>query len=219
MDRVSDSVSRETAAPPAELLVKLFGPRASLACRYAELLGTIGVERGLLGHRETPRIWNRHLLNCAVIAPLFTEGATVCDLGSGAGLPGIVLALARPDLRVTLLDPLLRRTTFLAEVVAELALPVDVVRARAEQMHGSLAVNYVTARAVAPLDRLATLALPLCTPGGEVIALKGSTARTELAQAAATLRKLGAMPATVQTFGQGVVDPLTTVVRLQSRAD
>ncbi len=156
-------VSRET--PPAPESARGVFPvdRLPLAERYAELLATEGVVRGLIGPREAPRLWERHLLNCAVLAELLPEGATVCDIGSGAGLPGLVVAIARPDLRVTLVEPLLRRTTFLDEVVDELGLAgsVEVVRGRAEELHGARTFDVVTSRAVAPLERLLAWSMPL----------------------------------------------------------
>jgi 16S rRNA (guanine527-N7)-methyltransferase len=210
-------VSRETDVPSGDVLGQIFGQQVAAVHRYAAILATVGVDRGLLGSREIGRIWSRHILNCVVVAPLFSPSASVCDLGSGAGLPGLVLVLARPDLHVTLLEPLQRRSTFLSEVVDELALPVEVVRARAEDVCGSFDVDYVTARAVAPIDRLAAWALPLCRPGGELLALKGATAGAELANASAALRRMGAGPANIEHVGAGVVTPLTTVVRIQSR--
>ena len=166
--------------------------------RYAELLADAGVVRGLIGPREVPRLWDRHLLNCAQIAPAFDRDARVCDLGSGAGLPGVVLALARPDLNLTLLEPLLRRTTFLAEVVEELALPnVHVVRGRAEE-HVGAGFDAVTARAVAPLDRLARWALPMCRPGGILLAMKGVSAAAEVEASGAALAKAGARSSRVR---------------------
>ena len=152
------------------------------AVRYAELLADAGVQRGLIGPREVPRLWERHLLNCAVLSEVVPEGVTVCDVGSGAGLPGIPLALVRPDLKITLLEPLLRRTNFLQEVVELLGLDhVTVVRGRAEEVLGKLPpVHVVTARAVAPLDRLAGWGVPLLRPYGEMLALKGDTAEEEL---------------------------------------
>lgn len=196
---------------------ELFGARVRGIHQYAGLLATTGIERGLVGPREVPRIWSRHILNCAVIAPVFDAGASVCDVGSGAGLPGVVLALARPDLRITLLEPQLRRTRFLSEVAATLQLSVEVLRSRAEKAPPSRRFDYVTARAVAPLDKLAALALPLCTPGGELVALKGATAASEAAAAAAAIRRAGGELNKIESFGQGVVDPLTTVVRIKSR--
>lgn len=142
----------------------VFGDRFADAVRYAELLSEAGVQRGLIGPREVPRLWERHLLNCAVLSEVVPEGVTVCDVGSGAGLPGIPLALVREDLKITLLEPLLRRTTFLTEVVEMLGLDhVTVVRGRAEEVMGKLQpVHVVTARAVAPLDRLAAWGSRCC---------------------------------------------------------
>jgi 16S rRNA (guanine527-N7)-methyltransferase len=166
--------------------------------RYAELLADAGVVRGLIGPREVPRLWTRHLLNCAQVAPAFVADSRVCDLGSGAGLPGVVLALARPDLQVTLLEPLLRRTTFLNEVVADLDLAnVEVVRGRAED-HAGAGFDAVTARAVAPLERLARWALPMCRPGGRLVAMKGVSAEAELEASGAALAKAGARSSRVR---------------------
>ncbi len=162
-------------------------------------------------------MWQRHILNCAVIAPVFGPAATVCDLGSGAGLPGIVLALARPDLRITLLEPLLRRATFLTEVVDALGLAgVEVRRARAEALAGRFRFDAVTARAVAPLEALASWALPLVRAGGELVALKGERADVELTQARQALDRLGMVRAEIESYGAGFVAPLTTVVRIES---
>jgi 16S rRNA (guanine527-N7)-methyltransferase len=158
---------------------------------YADLLAGAGVVRGLIGPREVPRLWERHLLNCAVVAELFAPGSRLVDVGSGAGLPGIVLAICRPDLHVVLAEPLLRRTTFLTEAVDALSLDnVRVERVRAEQMSGEM--DAVTARAVAPLDRLARWTLPLLRPGGRLVALKGASAGTELQAALPVLEGLGA---------------------------
>ncbi|MFE9251923.1 16S rRNA (guanine(527)-N(7))-methyltransferase RsmG [Streptomyces sp. NPDC007088] len=204
--------------PPApEEARKVFGERFADAVRYAELLADAGVRRGLIGPREVPRLWERHLLNCAVLSEVVPEGVTVCDVGSGAGLPGIPLALVRTDLRITLLEPLLRRTTFLTEVVELLGLDhVTVVRGRAEEVLGTLPpVHVVTARAVAPLDRLAAWGVPLLRPYGEMLALKGDTAEEEVKNAGAALSKLGAVRASVVQVGEGLVDPLSTVVRVE----
>lgn len=195
----------------------MFGDRFDDAVRYAELLAEAGVQRGLIGPREVPRLWERHLLNCAVLSEVVPEGVTVCDVGSGAGLPGIPLALVREDLKITLLEPLLRRTTFLTEVVELLGLDhVTVVRGRAEEVMGKLTpVHVVTARAVAPLDRLATWGVPLLRPYGEMLALKGDTAEEELKAAGTALSKLGAVETSILHVGEGVVDPLSTVVRVE----
>ena len=194
----------------------VFGARFADAVRYAELLADAGVGRGLIGPREVPRLWERHLLNCAVLSDVVPRDVSVCDVGSGAGLPGIPLALARQDLRITLLEPLLRRTTFLEEIVALLGLDnVTVVRGRAEEMIGHLPqVDVVTARAVAPLDRLAGWGLPLLRPHGEMLALKGDTAQEELKAARAALGRLGAVDSGVVQAGVGLVDPPSTVVRV-----
>ncbi|MFD5630331.1 MULTISPECIES: 16S rRNA (guanine(527)-N(7))-methyltransferase RsmG [unclassified Streptomyces] len=204
--------------PPApEQAREVFGNRFADAVRYAELLAEAGVQRGLIGPREVPRLWERHILNCAVLSEVVPEGVTVCDVGSGAGLPGIPLALVREDLKITLLEPLLRRTNFLTEVVELLGLDhVTVVRGRAEEVMGKLQpVHVVTARAVAPLDRLAAWGIPLLRPYGEMLALKGDTAEEELKIAATALSKLGAARTSVLQVGEGVVDPLSTVVRVE----
>lgn len=194
--------------------------RATLT-RYAELLATAGVERGLIGPREVPRLWDRHLLNCAVAVPLVPEGADVIDVGSGAGLPGIVWAIVRSDITVTCLEPLQRRATFLEEAVAELGLldRVHVVRARAEDIvrgRGpvtSLRARVVTARAVAPMERLAGWTVPLVQPGGELLALKGRSAAEEVEGSHGVLERLGIVAVDIVECGEGVVDPVTTVVR------
>jgi 16S rRNA (guanine527-N7)-methyltransferase len=211
-------VTEAAELPPApEQAREVFGDRFADAVRYAELLAEAGVQRGLIGPREVPRLWERHLLNCAVLSEAVPEGVTVCDVGSGAGLPGIPLALVRDDLNITLLEPLLRRTNFLTEVVELLGLDhVTVVRGRAEEVLGKLPpVHVVTARAVAPLDRLATWGIPLLRPYGEMLALKGDTAEEELKAAATALSKLGAVATSILHVGEGVVDPLSTVVRVE----
>lgn len=192
-----------------------FGDRLPVAERFAGLLRTDGISRGLIGPREAGRLWERHLLNCAAVAPALPTACTVADIGSGAGLPGLVLAIVRPELEVTLVEPLLRRATFLEEAVAALELPrVEVVRARAEELHGSWTVDVVTARAVAPLDRLGRWCLPLVRPGGVLLALKGERAAEELDQARPELSRWGATEATVELWGEGVLDPPTRVIRL-----
>ncbi|GAA0725051.1 16S rRNA (guanine(527)-N(7))-methyltransferase RsmG [Dactylosporangium roseum] len=195
---------------------KLFGDRLPLAQQYAELLITDGVVRGLIGPREAPRIWERHLLNCAVVADLIPSGASVVDIGSGAGLPGMVLAVARPDLSVTLVEPLARRTAFLSEAVTALGLDrTTVVRARAEECVGKLPLaDVVTARAVAPLDRLAGWCLPLTAIGGRLLALKGASAATEIAEHAEALARMGAATPSVRTCGDEILAEPTTVVEV-----
>ena len=188
---------------------------------YGEFLAGAGVERGLIGPREVPRLWERHLLNCAVAAELVPGGAQVIDVGSGAGLPGLVWAIVRPDVRVICLEPLQRRTTFLEEAIHKLALDgrAEVVRARAEDVARgrgpvtSLRAGVVTARAVAALDKLATWTVPLLEPGGVLLALKGRSAREEIEAARETLSRLGVDEVDIVESGVGEIDPPTTVVR------
>lgn len=178
---------------------------------YVNFLSTVGVERGLIGPREVPRLWDRHILNSAAVLPRIPEGSTVADVGTGAGLPGLVWAIARPDLSVTLIEPLLRRTVFLDEMCEELGLDnVRVVRARAEEVHEEFDV--VTARAVAGLEKLGRWCMPLVRPGGVLLALKGRTAQQEVDAAARTLNKLGATTIVVTTYGD--LEVPTTVVEV-----
>ncbi len=201
------------AAPPQAEHV--FGPAMAAAEHYARLLAGPAVTRGLIGPREVPRLWERHLLNSAAVAELVPHPSLLVDLGSGAGLPGIVLALMLPDVTVTLLEPMLRRVTFLEECVRALGLEnARVCRGRAEDLAGQLSADVVTARAVAPLDRLAVLALGLVRPGGIVLAMKGANARREVAAARHVLGRLGVRSVDVVRAGGGKVDPAATVVRL-----
>lgn len=182
---------------------------------FAELLAGPGVVRGLLGPREVPRIWDRHLLNCAVVAEAVPADVRLVDIGSGAGLPGLVLAIVRQDVTVTLLEPLLRRTVFLEECVEVLKLDnVEVLRGRAEELAGKREFDVASARAVAPLDRLLTWAMPLLREDGELIAMKGERAAEELAEAGPQLRAMGARAAELITVGQGKVEPPATLVRV-----
>lgn len=211
----------EFAEPPAEFAAaaaEVFGDRLALAGEYARLLATDGVVRGLIGPREAPRIWERHLINCAVMSSIIPIGASVVDVGSGAGLPGIVLAVARPDLSITLVEPLARRTAFLSEAVTALGLEstVTVVRGRAEDVVDGppAGADVVTARAVAPLDRLAGWCLPLVRAGGRLLALKGASAADEAAEHRAALMRLGGGEPAVRLCGVGLIDPPTTVVEV-----
>jgi 16S rRNA (guanine527-N7)-methyltransferase len=192
-----------------------------LGWRSANLLATDGVTRGLIGPRETTRLWDRHLLNCAVVAELLPERGELVDIGSGAGLPGIVLAMLRPGLRVILLEPLLRRSVFLEECVRTLGLRnATVVRARAGaavsrgETAAGISADVATARAVAPLERLVGWAVPLLRPGGELLAIKGQSAQAELAVAKPVLSRLGVRSAEVLQVGHGRVVSATTVVRV-----
>ena len=165
-------VSRET------LLERYFQEKGAETIRYAEMLGTWGIERGLIGPKEGERIWDRHIANCVPVSTLLPPGASVVDIGSGAGLPGIVIALARPDTQVTLVEPLQRRVDFLNEVVAELKLPITVIRGKAETTRGSFDV--VTSRAVAPLPKLLPMVRHLIKSGGSLLAIKGESAQSEI---------------------------------------
>ena len=199
-------VSRET--PGA---VEYFGSDLAPINRYVDILETRGIERGLIGPREVPRLWDRHILNCAVVTPRIPVGATVADVGSGAGLPGMVWAIARPDLQVTLIEPLLRRTTFLTEVIDEVGLAnVTVVRGRASDV--SEVFDVVTARAVADLGRLGAWCLPLVRPGGLLLALKGESASAEVAMWTEAMRRDGATDIVVTSYGD--VEKPTTVVEV-----
>lgn len=213
-----ESSSGTGEPPPAA--ERVFGARLPLAVRYAELLATTGISRGLLGPREADRVWQRHVLNCAVIGEVIADGSAVVDAGSGAGLPGLPLALARPDLEVTLLEPMARRVTWLTEVVSELGLAVRVHRGRAEEPAVRSALggcDVVTARAVAPLGRLAGWTLPLLRPGGRLVAMKGETAGDEVASERAAVHGVGGQSIRLHDCGSGIVDPLTRVVLVERR--
>ncbi|WP_104090740.1 16S rRNA (guanine(527)-N(7))-methyltransferase RsmG [Arthrobacter sp. GMC3] len=195
---------------------RIFGDRLDLAKRYVEHLATSGIERGLIGPREVPRLWSRHVLNCAVVAELIDDGAKVADVGSGAGLPGLCLAIARPDLYLTLIEPLERRVTWLEEVVMDLGLNnVEIVRARAEAAIGKVECSVVTARAVSALDTLAQLTIPLLGGKGELLAIKGRSAGEEITKAAKTIKKLGGVQTEVLIAGADILDEPTTVVRVK----
>ena len=201
--------------PSAEAIAE-FGDSLPKARRYVELLATDGVTRGLIGPRETARLWDRHLLNCALVAELVPDQGEVVDIGSGAGLPGVVLAMLRPRLQVVLLEPLLRRSVFLEECVSALDLPnATVVRARAEEKAASsISADVATARAVAPLDRLVGWAAGLLRPGGQLLAVKGQSALAELEAAEPVLSRLGVQSAEVLQAGHGSVISATTIVRV-----
>jgi 16S rRNA (guanine527-N7)-methyltransferase len=204
------------AAPQSAAIV--FGTALPDAVAFARILATRGVEQGLIGPREVPRLWDRHLLNCAVVAELIDNrpGSSLVDIGAGAGLPGLVLAMVLPDVAVTLLEPMERRCRFLAGCVTELGLAnVSVLRGRAED--AAVRADTVTARAVAPLPRLAELAMGVVRPGGMVLAIKGRTAADELKSAEPVLHRLGARSAEVVRAGHGKVVPATTVVRFFAR--
>lgn len=200
---------------PPEAARAVFGARVEVAEHYAALLAGAGVERGMIGPNEVDRIWERHLLNSAAIAELIRAGEWVVDIGSGAGLPGLPLAIARPDLRVTCVESMLRRSVFLTEVIVELGLEVETIQGRAEdpevvqQVAGS---DAVTSRAVAPLDKLARWSMPLLRPGGRILAIKGVRAADEVRQHRRVMTTLGARDVSVVECGANFLDPPSTVV-------
>jgi 16S rRNA (guanine527-N7)-methyltransferase len=208
-------VKHTDVADASAAAATVFGDRLELAQRYAEILAGDGVERGLIGPREVHRLWDRHLLNSAAVAELVEPGERIVDIGSGAGLPGIPLALARPDLRVTLVEPLLRRSDFLVEVIADLGLDVAVIRGRAEEpgVRQTLGdVDAATSRAVASLDKLTRWSLPLLRPGGRMLALKGERAADEVTEQRRVMASLGAVDVRVVRCGVDYLIPPAIVV-------
>jgi 16S rRNA (guanine527-N7)-methyltransferase len=218
---MSQDQSGCTLPGPPAAAASLFGESLPTMVRYAELLAGPGVERGLIGPREVERLWDRHLLNCGAVAELIAPDSQVVDVGSGGGLPGLVLAIARPDLNMILLEPLLRRTVFLSECVEKLGLQnVEVRRGRAEEWAGGkLSAEVVTARAVAPLERLIAWCLPLLSTNGRMLALKGETAAAELDAVAPSLRTLGAVDWAVVEVGSALGEAATRVVRIDMGAN
>ena len=212
MSQTDDRIEQLGSTP--EIAVKVFGDRLELAQRYAQALATDGIERGLIGPREIPRIWERHVLNSAVLGEVVPEGARVIDVGSGAGLPGIPLAIARPDVEVMLLEPLLRRTRFLEEMVSVLGISCSVHRGRAEESSIVASIegaDVATSRAVAPLGKLTGWSLPLVRIGGEMIAIKGSTVDEEIERDAKTIKRVGGAHPRVQAIGKDILSESTNV--------
>ncbi len=204
----------DVSGPPPGA-ANVFGDRLEHARRYAQILAGAGVERGLIGPREADRLWDRHLLNSAALSELLDPGDQIADIGSGAGLPGIPLALARPDVRVTLIEPLLRRSDFLREVIDDLGVDITVVRGRAEeqtvrQLVGEM--DAVVSRAVASLDKLTRWSMPLLRPGGRMLAIKGERAAGEVDEHRRVMESLGAVDARVVTCGGDFLNPPATVV-------
>ena len=198
---------------PTEASV-VFGEHIDRARRFAAALGEHGEERGLIGPLEPPRLWTRHILNSAVAAPLFPTGGVVGDVGSGAGLPGIVLAIARPDVQWVLIEPMERRVAWLREQTSALGLAnVEVLRARGEDWTRGPVLDAVTARAVSPLRTLIPLTAPLLRAGGELILLKGANAQNEIGAAEKAIRKYKLQDARVEIVGEGVISEPTRVIR------
>lgn len=208
-------VSRETPPPPTSAK-GVFHDRFDLISRYADLLVSEGTIRGLIGPREVPRLWDRHILNCALLTDLIDRHASVADIGSGAGLPGVVLAVRRPDLRVVLIESMLRRAAFLSEVVDALELHnVEVMRARAEELFGTHKFDVVTSRAVADLTKLSRWSMPLVRPGGVFLPMKGANVASEIAGASSILQSLGATSIEALSLGGDGVYPHVTAVAVR----
>lgn len=203
--------------PPAA--AEIFGDNLEKAIAYHESLATDGSVRGFIGPREVPRLWDRHILNCGVIGEAMDEGISVADIGSGAGLPGIPLAIARPDLNITLIEPLLKRSVYLNEVKEALNLDnVTVIRGRAEEKVVRKQVglvDVVTSRAVAPLGKLATWSLPLVKIGGRMVAMKGSSVEEEIERDAKEIRKAGGTDIKVYTVGERLLSEPTTLISIR----
>lgn len=223
-----DAVSRETAsahvivpaqdATDADLdmgaVRTYFGSAFAAVAEFHEMLVKHGEERGLIGPRELDRLWTRHLLNSAAVVPFLPGSGSIVDLGSGAGLPGIVVAAMLPEVQVVLIEPMERRCTWLSEVIERLGLEnAEVRRGRAEEFHGAFEADAVTARAVAALDKLGRWAFPLLERGGVLVALKGRSAADEIESATKVLRRYGATDAEVLAAGTLPGVPTTTVVR------
>lgn len=211
-------VSRETPEAEPDAAASVFGDRVDLARRFTAALIAQGEERGLIGPLELPRIWTRHILNSGVAAPLFTAGSRVGDIGSGAGLPGLVLAIARPDVRWVLIEPMERRIAWLTEQADALGLDnVEIVRARGEDWTEGPVLDAVTARAVSAFRTLIPITAPLVRNGGELILLKGANAANEIAAAEKIVRKFRLSDVRVEPIGDGIVEEPTRVIRATVR--
>ena len=209
-------VSRETLTPEYEAepaqAAQVFGDQLALARQFTANLAQYGEELGLIGPLELPRLWSRHILNCGIVAPLLN--GRVGDVGSGAGLPGLVLAIARPDVEFVLIEPMERRTAWLNDQVTELGLSnVTVVRDRAEDVRRDVLLDQVTARAVSALKKLIPMTAPLVRPGGELVLMKGAGAAAEIEAASKQIRAFKLQNVEVLTLGEGLLDEVTRVVR------
>lgn len=201
--------------PPA-VAAEIFGNRLPLAEHFAHLLADTGVTHGLIGPRETPRLWERHLLNCGIVESVLPHRTRLLDIGSGAGLPGLVLAIARPDLDVVLVEPMLRRTTWLERATADLGLiNVQVARGKAQDFWGKLRAPVVTARAVARLGELSGWCLPLLEGEGRLLALKGQTAARELAEDEPAVRRAGGIAGRLILVGEEILPEPTRLVEVR----
>lgn len=213
------AVTAVQAPPTPPQAAAVFGDRLALAEQFVAILADTGISHGLIGPREAPRLWDRHVLNCAVAhrgiqRASIASRLQVVDVGSGAGLPGLALAIARPDLEIHLVEPLTRRTGWLSGTIATLGLDNAIVHtARAEALWGRLTVPYVTARAVSGIVQLAAWTLPLLSPGGSLLALKGARAEEELATNQAALHRMGVVEASIEVWGDELPEP-TTIIRL-----
>lgn len=218
MSESPENPENQELAPAPAVAAEIFGDRLPLAEAYHRSLATDGSTRGFIGPREVPRLWERHILNCAVIGEAMDYGVAVADIGSGAGLPGIPLAIARPDLRILLIEPLLKRSVYLNEVVEQLQLTnVTVIRGRAEEKAVKRQVgrvDVVTSRAVAPLGKLTGWSLPLVRVGGSMIAMKGASVSEELERDAAEIERAGGGEAEILTVGGGLLSEPTTLIRV-----
>ncbi|AOX65722.1 16S rRNA (guanine(527)-N(7))-methyltransferase RsmG [Curtobacterium sp. BH-2-1-1] len=208
----------ETAPPVLETepaaAATLFGDRLDLARSFTHELARRGEELGLIGPLELPRLWTRHILNSAVLAPLLEERGRVADVGSGAGLPGLVLAIARPDVHLTLIEPMERRVDWLTSEASRLGLDnVEVVRARAEDVAEDIVVDQVTARAVSALSKLIPLTVPLVRSGGQLILMKGARVEDEMEKARKVILRKRLADVEVLELGVGVVEETTRVFR------
>jgi 16S rRNA (guanine527-N7)-methyltransferase len=211
-----EPLAEAPAAPSTAATV--FGDGLERALEFARILADTGVSHGLVGPREVPRLWERHILNCAVVHEAFPRGVSLIDVGSGAGLPGLALAVVRPDLHVALVEPMLRRTNWLSETIGALGLEnCTVHRGRAEEFHGTLMAPYVTARAVARIDRLARWTFPLLEQGGTLVALKGQQAAVELEEERARLTRMGMVDSAIRTYGEGLLEVPTVTMELVVR--
>jgi 16S rRNA (guanine527-N7)-methyltransferase len=201
--------------PPAAAAALVDDRHLDQLTDYVHLLATEGVHRGLMGPREADRLWTRHILNCAALAAEVPHGARVCDVGTGAGLPGVVLAITRPDVKVTLVDTLARRIAFLTEFRAHFPRSAEIIHARAEDLHGVRQFDVVTARAVARLAALLPMTMPLVARAGQLLVMKGAQAQREIDESEGVLRRMGCGVPNLVVIGQDVPEAQTSAVRVR----